>query len=271
MKISVVMPVHNEELYLPYSLKPLLEAPIYEFIFVLDRCTDRSEDFILKFGRHRKRCKIIHKTETKWLNPAAEAYDFGARHATGDYIYFIDADTVIDSETFDEKHWRKGDALRFRYYDYDLCGNKVRCAYEKVILNLSEKLGLSTGHFATVIAFKRNYWERTRHEWPPEDMESFRKNPRFVMKHILMQEHEKSFLRISTTNCLHLRPRVTISQQQLRGIARYLLNYPLWKVILHSILYFEAHSLFSFLQAKWGRYGDLRIWLNPMQATARSL
>ena len=263
MKISVVMPVHNEEHYLPYSLKPLFKAPIYEFIFVLDRCTDRSENFILRFVSHRKRCRIIHKSETKWLNPAAEAYDLGAQHASGDYIYFIDADTVIDPEIFDEKHWEKGDALRFRYYNYDIWGNKVKSAYERVILELSEKLRLSTGHFATVIAFRRNYWERTRHEWPPEDMESFRKNPRFVIKHILMQEHEKSFLKISTTNCLHLRPRVTISQQQLRGIARHLLKYPLWRVVLHSILYFEAHSLVSFLWAKRGLYGDLTKWSCP--------
>jgi len=265
MKISVVMPIHNEEYYLPYSLKPLLEAPIYEFIFVLDRCTDRSEDFILRFASHHRRCKIIHKTETKWLNSFAETCDFGAQHASGDYIYFIDADAVIDLQIFDDRHWQKGDALRFRYYNYDMRGTKVKFAYEKVLLKLSEKLRLSTGHFATAIAFKRDCWERKRHEWREwaEDMESFRKNPRLVIKHILMQEHEKSFASVNTTNCLHLRPRVTISQQQLRGIARHLLNYPSWKVVLHSILYFEVHTLVSFLQAKRGRYGDLGKWSRP--------
>jgi len=261
MKTSVVMPIHNEEHYLSYSLTPLLKAPVDEFIFVLDRCTDGSESVIHRFAAYRPQCKIVYKTETRWLNSAAEAYDFGAQHASGDYVYFIDADVVIDLKIFDDKNWEKGNALRFRYYDYDLHGTRFKCTYEKVLLKISEKLRLSTGHFATVIAFERSHWKKTRHEWPPEDMEGFRKNPKFVVKHILMQEYKKSFIHIGTTNCLHLRPGLTKSQQELQGIARYLLDDPIWRVVLHSVLYFKISTLISFLYAKWGRYGDLKKWL----------
>lgn len=258
MRISVVMPVHNEERYLPYSLRSLEKAPISEFIFVLDHSTDRSEEILRKFASKYPKCRILKKTKMRWLNPSAESYDYGAQHARGEVVYFIDADVAVDPAVFDEKNWKKGNALRFRYYHYNLYGNKLKYGYEKVLLRISEKLGLSTGHFATVISFNKAYWEKTRHETPPEDMEGFRKNLKFVIKHILLQEHKTVFANINTTNCLHLRPKTTKSQQTLRGIGRYLLNYPLWKVVLHSVLYFEVHTLIGFLQAKWGQYGDLR-------------
>ncbi len=40
MKKSVVIGIHNEEKYLPYCLGGLWKAPVDEFIFVLDRCTE---------------------------------------------------------------------------------------------------------------------------------------------------------------------------------------------------------------------------------------
>ena len=95
MKISLVMPVHNEECYLSYSLRSLLDAPVSEFIFVLDHSIDNSEE-ILKFALKHPRCKILKKTKSRWLNPSAESYCYGAQHATGEKVYFIDADVVLD-------------------------------------------------------------------------------------------------------------------------------------------------------------------------------
>lgn len=117
-----------------------------------------------------------------------------ANKKAGDYTSFIDAEVVIDPEIFNDKCWEKGEAFRFRYYNYDLHGSKVKYAYENALLNLSEKLRLSIGRFATVITFKRNYWEKTIQEWQPKDIEGFRKNPEFVIKHILMQECKNALL-----------------------------------------------------------------------------
>jgi hypothetical protein len=261
MKTSVVMPIHNEEDLLPYSLHSMLNAPVYEFVFVLDRCTDRSKEIVSRFATRVGRCKILEKSETRWLNPAAEAYDFGAEHAGGDCIYFIDADVVVDKKIFDPKQWQKGNALRFRYYNYDIRGIPIRWAYEKTLLKTTERLGISTGHFATVIAFKRYQWMKTRHESPPENIEGLRKNPHLVLRGIMMREHERRFARIADTNCLHLRPKTTASEQELQGIARYMLGYRLWKVALHSIMYFQIHTLIAFLYARSGHYGDLKRWV----------
>lgn len=260
-RVSVVMPIHNEEDLLPYSLHSMLNAPVSEFVFVLDRCTDGSKEIVSRFASLVGKCRIFEKNQSSWLNPAAEAYDFGARYATGEYIYFIDADVVVDNRVFDPNHWRKGNALRFRYYNYDIHGVPIRWAYERVLLKITENLGISTGHFATVIAFKRDEWLRTRRESPPENIEGLRKNPQLVLEGIMMREHERRFARIADTCCLHLRPKTTASEQQLQGIARYVLGYHVWKVVLHSVMYFQIHTLIAFLHARSGHYGDLKKWL----------
>lgn len=260
-RVSVVMPIHNEEDLLPYSLHPMLDAPVHEFIFVLDRCTDRSKEIVSRFSTRVPGCKTLEKNETRWLNPAAEACDIGAEHASGDWIYLIDADVVADKRVFDPEHWQKGNALRFRYYNYDIRGAPIRWAYEKTVLRITERMGISTGHFATVIALRRDEWMKTRHESPPENIEGLRKNPPLVLRAIMMREHERHFVRIAGTNCLHLRPKTTASEQELQGIARYMLGYRLWRVVVHSIMYFQIRTLVAFVHARSGHYGDLKKWV----------
>jgi glycosyltransferase involved in cell wall biosynthesis len=258
MKISVVIAVHNEAEYLSYALKRLQPSPIHEFIFVLDRCTDNSEEIARKFiAKTNAKCKIITKTFQKGLNPAFESFDFGAQYATGDFIYYIGADIAVDPKIFNAENWRERSALKFRYYNYNLFGSKVPYAYEKVIIKLSEKLGAKVGQ-CFVEAFRRDFWKKFWTEHPPENLEGFLKEPKFTLKHILAEDDRKMFINITTTECLHLRPKLTRGQQLLQGIARYLLNYPFPKVLFHSILYFKIYVLLGYLQARRGLYGDLK-------------
>ena len=259
MRISVIMPIHNEEEYLPYSLRQLdeLKGKIHEFIFIIDNCKDKSERIIQKFALKHPNCKIFYVKEHKWLNKPVENYDFGAQHATGNYIYFIDADTIVDPKIFKKEIWKKGNALRFRYYNYNLYGSKIPYAYEKVLLKIAGRLGFAKGQ-CFVLAFRRNYWRKIRFEAPPEDIEGFLKCPKIVLKHILEQTDKKIYKYITDTECLHLRPKLTKGQQLLQGVARLLLKYPFWKVLLHSILRFKIYILIGYLQAKNGNYGNLK-------------
>jgi glycosyltransferase involved in cell wall biosynthesis len=49
--ISLIIPIHNEEEYLPESLKSLkeIEDQFFEFIFILDRCTANSESIVMQW------------------------------------------------------------------------------------------------------------------------------------------------------------------------------------------------------------------------------
>ena len=95
MRISVIVPAHNEEKALPATLGALLSqtARPHEIIVVCNGCADRTADMARLPGITR----IV--TERKGVSLAR---NLGARKATGDVLFFMDADVVL-SRDFLEK------------------------------------------------------------------------------------------------------------------------------------------------------------------------
>ena len=91
--ISLVMPIHNEEQYLPESLKTLkkIENQFFEFIFILDKCTDKSENIISQWFLN---AKILKKKSNKWKNSYAENLQLGFETSTGNIVCIQDADST---------------------------------------------------------------------------------------------------------------------------------------------------------------------------------
>lgn len=89
MKISVVIPAYNEELYLSSCLESLSRQSenIHEIIVVDNNSTDRTTKIAEQYAD-----KIILE-ERKGV---AFARDRGWREATGDIIASTDADTIVD-------------------------------------------------------------------------------------------------------------------------------------------------------------------------------
>jgi len=87
------MPIHNEEEYLPESLKSLkqIENQFFEFIFILDRCTDNSENIVRQWFPN---AKIIKKESGKWKNSLAENFQLGLEASKGTIICTQDADAT---------------------------------------------------------------------------------------------------------------------------------------------------------------------------------
>ena len=94
--ISIIVPVYNLEAF----LEPLLETLEMqdlgdykaEIIFVLNNCTDGSEDVIRESGIE---CTILECT-THGCGPARNV---GMKAATGDYIWFMDGDDWLLTPT----------------------------------------------------------------------------------------------------------------------------------------------------------------------------
>lgn len=91
MKISVIIPAHNEEEYLPGGLAAVAAAAKIcpcevETIVVLNRCTDRTEEIARDFGA------IIAREDAKNL---ASIRNAGFAAATGDIIVTVDADSRL--------------------------------------------------------------------------------------------------------------------------------------------------------------------------------
>lgn len=94
--ISIIIPVYNLANYLAPMLKSLAEQKLEwytaEVIFVLNNCTDQSEQVIRRSGL---KCKIINCT-TQGCGPARNA---GFAIAQGNYVWFLDGDDWLLSDT----------------------------------------------------------------------------------------------------------------------------------------------------------------------------
>lgn len=100
MKLSITIPVYNEEKRLPAKLAPYLAylekyLQDYEFIFVDDGSTDGTLNFLNSLALANPRIKIIH-------NKINRGRGFGMRvgvlAASGEYVLETDADLPVSPE-----------------------------------------------------------------------------------------------------------------------------------------------------------------------------
>lgn len=91
--ISVIVPIHNVEDYLPHCLDSLLAQTYQDLQIILidDGSTDNSGKICDEYARKDKRCMVIHQTN----QGVSEARNKGLEYVNGDYVYFIDGDDYI--------------------------------------------------------------------------------------------------------------------------------------------------------------------------------
>lgn len=115
--LSIIVPVYNLEDYIGELLESLKKQDTngytVETIFVLNNCTDHSEDVI---KASRLSCEII-TCEIQGCGPARNA---AMDIATGEYIWFMDGDDWLTSDTaikdvLDKAKKEKLDILRIPY------------------------------------------------------------------------------------------------------------------------------------------------------------
>jgi glycosyltransferase involved in cell wall biosynthesis len=239
--ISLIMPIHNEEEYLPKSLESLkkIEDQFFEFIFILDRCTDNSENIVRQWFPD---AKIIRKTSTKWKNSLAENFQIGFLAAKGNIICTQDADATAPT-------------------------------------NLKPLLDKLKGNVAsvspTVVTYKNAsflnriyyWWEKTRRFAPlgEEPRGAFRLIRRECLEHVggfkdvIAQETQLDVdLRragyqstiVKDVFCYHLRKfsfKKAIKSQVQAGIMRRQLHMPFWRVLGHSIVRLRPFVIIGYL------------------------
>lgn len=115
--VSIIIPVYNLERFIQPMLNSLLAQDYgeytHEIIFVLNNCTDKSEDVIRKSGLD---CTIIN-CETQGCGPARNA---GLDIAMGNYVWMLDGDDWLMSDTavrdvLDKAYAEDIDMLRIPY------------------------------------------------------------------------------------------------------------------------------------------------------------
>jgi glycosyltransferase involved in cell wall biosynthesis len=134
MSVSIIIPVFNAEAYLASTLNSCLNQDmtvVKEIILVNDHSTDSSRDIIKEYqSNHPNLIKFLSNEGRKGA-PASR--NLGIKHATGDYIQFLDADDLLSKDKlkcqYDALVNSKGQAVAtcswFKFQD-DLADAEVR-------------------------------------------------------------------------------------------------------------------------------------------------
>ena len=108
-KFSVLLPIHNEASWLPYSLPSVFALDPDEILLMLDRCTDDSEKVARQLASkfrvlHKLSCIEFEKETPDWKTRLAYLRYRGSKLARNDYVLFTSADLVVDPKI---KHYLK--------------------------------------------------------------------------------------------------------------------------------------------------------------------
>ncbi len=95
-KVSVILPVYNVAPYLDEALKSLENQTLkdIEIIAVNDGSTDNSEEILKKHQDSDQRISYFNQEN----RGQSAARNMAMKYASGEYIYFMDSDDVIDIE-----------------------------------------------------------------------------------------------------------------------------------------------------------------------------
>lgn len=103
-KVSVVIPVHNAEKYLPKTIKSLQEQYLSEFelIFVENGSTDDSLKILKEFERKDTRVKVLSIGPSN----AGAARNVGMDYIHSKYTIFLDADDIYPANLLQMLYWK---------------------------------------------------------------------------------------------------------------------------------------------------------------------
>ncbi len=101
-KISVIVPVFNVEKYLRTSVDSILTQTYqdFELLLINDGSTDSSPQICEAYAVTDKRVKVVHQKNAGF----GEARNTGLKHATGDYVYFMDSDDWADKDLLERNY-----------------------------------------------------------------------------------------------------------------------------------------------------------------------
>ena len=106
MKISVIIPAYNEEMWLPVTLDSVLSQTMdpadYEVIAVNNGSTDRTGEILADYSRRYSNVHVISQSSST----PGEGRNRGMEEAKGDYFFFLDADDLLPEDALESLYSR---------------------------------------------------------------------------------------------------------------------------------------------------------------------
>ena len=124
MKVSIVIPAHNEEKYIGKCLESIKKAEEkydgeVEIIVVINRCTDMTQEIACSYGA------VIVEENSKNISKIRNA---GVKHSTGDILLTIDADSFMTENLIVE--------IMDRLMTGKYVGGGIKLRFERVSLGI---------------------------------------------------------------------------------------------------------------------------------------
>ena len=137
-KVSVVVPVYNNEKYIVQCINSLLKQSLsdLEIICVDDGSVDSSPDILEEIKKKDTRIKVIHKSNKGY----GHTVNTGIENSSGEYIGIVDSDDYVSAEMY-EFLYRKSmehdlDFIKSDFYEIKSYRGKV---YRKKITGFDDK------------------------------------------------------------------------------------------------------------------------------------
>lgn len=166
MKVSVIVPVYNQEAYLREALDSLQAQTIseIEFIIINDGSTDSSIDIINEYARGDERFIVVDKEN----GGVASAINIGNKMARGEFIAEMDSDDYVHPDMY-EIMYRAAknnnvDIIKCNLVNFTGTGTSYRGStekiarkdyYDRVVNPMDEKLVFSFPMYAWVSLYRR--------------------------------------------------------------------------------------------------------------------
>ncbi len=136
--ISIIIPVHNVETYLPQCIESVLSQTFrdFELILVDDGSTDHSTVICDEYAQTDDRIKVFHQDNSG----VSAARNNGICYAKGEWITFIDSDDWVDVDYLENFRFEESDSdiivQGLKYYD-----NRNGQIFEYIRVNNCELCG----------------------------------------------------------------------------------------------------------------------------------
>lgn len=224
---TVVMPIHDDAKFLPFSLRCLTSFK-GEIIFVLDNPTSSSESLVRKFAKYHPNCRVITKKPLPFPcpNPAQSSYILGSMQATGDRIFWVGADIVFPHAIFQR---RLPLPCKFPYLQ---AHTHFAHAYSKILFKISPQHCLEV--------FPRNF-PFHKYNWYNEDID-----------HVHPQMVGVKYNRLRRPYVLHIRGFSHHKQRWfIKGIRNRKMRKSFIRTLLGGILFRKPKLIIGYIWQWW--------------------
>ena len=146
IRVSVLMPAYNVELYIEESIKSILNQTFknFELIILNDGSSDATANIIKQYAKSDNRIKFINNTENKGI---AKSRNQLLNSASGEYVAYQDADDI----SLPDRLERQVDFLD-KNIDFSVVGTAIMSIPDEIVHTYLEKPGIIDFYVANAVA-----------------------------------------------------------------------------------------------------------------------